>query len=369
MDGLSIALRQIYPCLVADKVRVSTSMPDPTPIALSIGSFTRPTDDDPDELIKHRYLCRGGGMMIFGGTGLGKSSLAVQLPAQFALGRGDFGIEPARPLTSLIIQSENDDGDVAEFRDGTYAGYRYSKKEIALIEQSVWLHTEVDYRGKPFLDRVAKPLLTKHKPDLLWLDHALAYYDGNANAAQEVGKFLREGLNPLLREFRCACPILHHTPKPSEKRFDWSDRDYNYSGLGSVEWAGWARAIMSIEEVNDLVFLLRASKRGARLHWKDLATGRNTSRRFIAWSTDKIFWRTPDDAELPTPKATTANIDPENFLSILRNVHPDPMSWEKWWGETKNAIGGTEKTLRALRDRLKDRCYYDPKTKGWRLRV
>ena len=38
-------------------------------------------------------------------------------------GRPLFGIVPARPLKSLLIQAENDEGDLAEMRDGVIAGY------------------------------------------------------------------------------------------------------------------------------------------------------------------------------------------------------------------------------------------------------
>jgi len=341
----------------------------PVLISKSLSAFKRPGEDDPEELIKDRYLCRGGGIMLFGGTGLGKSSLAIQLPAQFALGRGDFGIEPARPLRSLIIQSENDDGDVAEFRDGTFAGYDYSGSDINRIQESVYVYTEVNKRGRAFLYDVAEPLIAHHKPDMVWMDHALAYFNKNPSSPEDVGQFLREWLNPILAKHRCGGAILHHTPKPSEKRLEWSDRDYSYGGFGSVEWSGWARGVLSIEEVSDMVFLLRASKRGMRLKWKD-ANGKATCRRYIAWSRDKIFWRTPPTSELPEPKKTVPVMDREDFANFLINAHPTRMSWEEWWKAAQKSFGGpktSDKPFRALRDSLRkdSRCYYNPKSKDW----
>ncbi len=173
----------------------TTPTTGPVLISKSLSAFGRPTQGDTEELIKDRYLCRGGGLMLFGGTGLGKSSLAIQLPAQFALGQGDFGIEPARPLRSLIIQSENDDGDIAEFRDGTFAGYGYSGSDINKIQENVFVYTEVNKRGRPFLREVVDPLVEHHKPDLVWIDHALAYFNKNPNSPQDVGEFLREWLS------------------------------------------------------------------------------------------------------------------------------------------------------------------------------
>src|SRR5205807_1283581 len=77
---------------------------------------------DPNELLRHRFLCRVGGLLLCGPTGIGKSSLALQMMMRWAAGRECFGIEPVRPLKSLLIQAENDDGDLSEMRDGVSAG-------------------------------------------------------------------------------------------------------------------------------------------------------------------------------------------------------------------------------------------------------
>ncbi len=56
--------------------------------------------DSDEELLRHRYLCRGGGLLLAGPTGIGKSSLSMQFMISWALGRPVFGIEPARPIKS-----------------------------------------------------------------------------------------------------------------------------------------------------------------------------------------------------------------------------------------------------------------------------
>ena len=42
----------------------------------SLWALSRPADDA-DELLKDRYLCRGGGLLLVGPTGIGKSSLSM----------------------------------------------------------------------------------------------------------------------------------------------------------------------------------------------------------------------------------------------------------------------------------------------------
>jgi hypothetical protein len=45
---------------------------------VSIGDIACDVRDDPDELLKRRFLCRGGGAMLNGPTGIGKSSFIMQ---------------------------------------------------------------------------------------------------------------------------------------------------------------------------------------------------------------------------------------------------------------------------------------------------
>jgi hypothetical protein len=61
-----------------------------------------------------RYLCRGGGMVIVGPSGAGKSVLGVQMVIEWSCGRSSFGIKPARPLQIMLIQAEDDEGDLIE---------------------------------------------------------------------------------------------------------------------------------------------------------------------------------------------------------------------------------------------------------------
>src|SRR5450759_79634 len=61
------------------------------PQAIGLGELLRPLCDDPDELLKHRFLCRGGGMLLVGPTGIGKSSFAMQAMILWTLGRNCFG--------------------------------------------------------------------------------------------------------------------------------------------------------------------------------------------------------------------------------------------------------------------------------------
>ena len=44
----------------------------------------------------------------------------MQMAVSWALGKEVFGIKPVKPLKSLLIQAENDFGDVSEMLRGTF---------------------------------------------------------------------------------------------------------------------------------------------------------------------------------------------------------------------------------------------------------
>ena len=58
--------------------------------------------------------------LFVGQSGIGKSSLAMQMAVSWALGKEVFGIKTVKPLKSLLIQAGNDFGDVSEMLRGTF---------------------------------------------------------------------------------------------------------------------------------------------------------------------------------------------------------------------------------------------------------
>jgi len=228
----------------------------PPPQVLPIGVLEAPGRDDPNELLKHRYLCRGGALLMVGPTGTGKSTMGMQAALCWAIGRDFFGIIPARPLRSLLIQSENDHGDLAEMRDGVLAGLDFTTEERTSACANMLVATEDMRTGTDFCSDVIAPLLEQHQPDLLWIDPALAYLGGEANSQKDVGAFLRNGLNPLVHKHHCGVVVLHHTNKPpsgSEKP-QWQGSDFAYLGSGSAEWANWPRAVWRFAPLAVMLF-------------------------------------------------------------------------------------------------------------------
>ena len=59
-----------------------------------------------------RWLTVGSGCMLVAPTGAGKSPWSATQSFTWALGRPSIGFVPVRPLKSLVVQSEDDDGDL-----------------------------------------------------------------------------------------------------------------------------------------------------------------------------------------------------------------------------------------------------------------
>ena len=69
-------------------------------------------------------------MLFVGPSGIGKSSASIQQDIFWCNGLSAFGIAPARALRILIIQAEDDDGDLHEMITGVIKGLELSNEQI-----------------------------------------------------------------------------------------------------------------------------------------------------------------------------------------------------------------------------------------------
>jgi RecA-family ATPase len=219
--------------------------------ARPLESFTIPNGRDPTELIRRRYLCEGGGMLICSYTGQGKSSLEMQMAIGWSLNLSILGIEPARPIRSLIVQAENDDGDITEMRDGVLSGLKISLADYQKNSAGVFVAHSDEKRGGLFIADLEK-LLTQHKPNLLWLDPAFAFINGSVSDAKDVSLFLRSQLTPKLLAHRCGSVIVCHMNKPPvDDDKPMTALNLIYAASGSIEWPNWARTSIAVMPEGD----------------------------------------------------------------------------------------------------------------------
>lgn len=260
-----------------------------------------PEGADPNELLRRRFLCRGGSALLVGPTGVGKSSCSMQCAICWACGRPAFGLEPAGPLRILIVQAENDEGDMAEMRDGVLAGLELSPEDRAAALGRIRVVSE-DAKTREGFTAMLDQLLDQEPADMVFVDPALAYIGGDASSQRDVSPFLRNMLNPVIHKHQVGLVLVHHVNKPpsGEQKPQWQAGDYAYLGAGSAEFANWARAVIAIRSIgSDQIFELRLAKRGRRAGWKD-AQGQPANSRYIAYHREPgvICWREVTPAEV-----------------------------------------------------------------------
>lgn len=304
----NVLLTDFLPAALVESVDKEAVKVESVPPVRLLDDLRSPApENDPSELIMHRFLYRGGVCLVLGPTGIGKSSFLMQLGIHFAVGKPLFGITPGgayreRGMRVLLIQAENDEGDLAEMRDGVLAGCKdLTEADKAQAQKRFMVCTVNDRSGDKFA-LTLDALLTEFGPfDLVIVDPAFAYLGGDSNSQKDVSHFMRELLNPLLQRHRVGLILAHHTNKPlrGKEKDNWEAGDYAYLGAGSAEWINPARAAIALRSIgSDTIFELRAPKRGKRLRWQ--SDGVPTVTRFIAHHREVgvICWREAEKSEV-----------------------------------------------------------------------
>ena len=266
--------------------------------------------DSPD-LIRTRYLCRGGSVLLTGPTGIGKSSLAMQLAVAWGIGEECLGFEPSEPIATLFVQAENDAGDVQEQRDGIIEGMDLDEQAEAVLNEMVSVATVDDASGPAFFTRL-ESLIRQWQPDLIILDPLLAFVGGDLNRQDVAADFLRHRLNPMLHRANVGCLIVHHEGKPA--RDGNQQGNPNYAGLGSSELSNWARAICSLTIEGD-AYCLTLGKRGKRA---GIADDYGATRVWLRHAANRICW------SKPTPQRWHPRKRQRPLRTCLRSFHCHP---------------------------------------------
>lgn len=230
----------------------------------SIADFKVPRPGDRSILLGNRYLNRGDGAILSSTSGVGKSSIAVQMACCWALARQFLGMASNGPLSSLIIQAEDSEGDIGEVWASMVGKMNLSEAEIAQIRGRVTVVTNRTKRGPAFITWL-RGLTAKHKPDLVFLNPLQAFLSGDITKGEDLGAFLREGLNSVNEANAFGFILIHHTTKPTADPKDRQWHEVMYDMAGGAELINWARAIISIRPREDYgKFSMVMAKRGSR---------------------------------------------------------------------------------------------------------
>ena len=234
-------------------------------------SFER--KDDPTTVLgNHRWLCKGGSLLIVGQSGTGKSSLMMQAAVHWCLGRDFFGIKPAKPLRAIVLQAENDQGDISEALQDVIAGAYIDAAERFQLKDALAIYRDTVSTGTTFT-KALRDLVVSHQADIVFVDPLLSFAGIDVSDQEQASKFLRHDLAPILLETGAVLVAMHHTgkPKASADKEGQTTADLAYAGLGSSEFTNWFRevAVLFRCQGEEPIYKFGLTKRRSRAGLKD----------------------------------------------------------------------------------------------------
>jgi hypothetical protein len=203
-------------------------------------------NSDPTNVLGNRWLCRGGSLVMAGQAGTGKSALMMQAAINWTLGQDFFGIKTHQgmKMRTLVIQAENDAGDVAESMQDQIIGLHLTEDEKAELRDNMFIYRESVATGREFGD-VLRKLIIQHQATICFVDPLMAFVGADISETSEASKFLRHIIQPILNETGVIIVFMHHTgkPKSSKDKEGQTVADLAYGLFGSSEITNWAREI------------------------------------------------------------------------------------------------------------------------------
>ena len=202
-------------------------------------------EPDPADLLAGTgWLRRGSGTLLTGGTGLGKSILALQVAVSCAAGIDLLGKIPVRRAVSvMVLQAEN---AVEVMKRDVLSLVSHLRADPETVQRNLVVRHLYGLSGRAFTGALG-PLLATHRPDLLVVDPYQAYA-GGADLNGSHG-FL-EWIGPVeqaIRRARCALLLVCHTGKPRNQNLN--ARETAYLATGTSTLPNWARSSMELVPV------------------------------------------------------------------------------------------------------------------------
>lgn len=276
--------------------------------------------NDPNTVLGNRWLCKGGSALIVSQAGVGKSSLMMQAAVHWAVGgRKDFfGIKAKRPLRIVVVQAENDFGDVAEAYQDVVAGAQLWPDEKLVLEDNLAIFRDINSVGDAFPGMI-RELITQHRADLIFVDPLLSFAGIDIADQQAASKFLRHDLNRVLVETQAVLIAMHHTTKPraAKDKEGHTVADLAYSGAGSSEFVNYFRevAVLVRQQGDEPIFKFGLTKRRGRAGLKDCSgdfAGEISIRHARAKGEIRWEYALPGEGQpQPTPSPNTPKTPPK----------------------------------------------------------
>jgi hypothetical protein len=245
-----------------------------------------------------RFLCRGHSAWLIGPSGIGKSSLLMLVAVSCCLGIPFFGVTPQRPLRVMLVQAENDMGDLSEMLRGLMdgLGIEFDEQKLEMLRKNFVVKTSSGVIGEEFCQWLEREIIS-FGGEMVFVDPLLSFAGIEVGRQDQASKLCRMWIDPILKRTGAVMISNHHTGKPEKnkgKPQPQSIYDLMYSGIGSSELVNWARAVLILQPTADgeNAFRLTFAKRGKRAWARH--PGENDAFTLTVWlqhAEKGIFWQ------------------------------------------------------------------------------
>lgn len=209
------------------------------------------------------WIKRGGGTLLIGATGMGKSVLGEQIACSIASGKKILNtITVNGPKRVLYLEAEND-ADVLK-RD-ILSVVEHIGADENLIEKNFLIQHVYGVTGSDFHD-LALDAIEKHKPDVLIVDPYQSFISGDINKSETFLNWMGP-IDHILKRLNMAMVLVAHKPKPRDVS-EWDIRELVYQAAGTSTLSNWARSSCELSPLKgdptNMKFKLTFSKGGDR---------------------------------------------------------------------------------------------------------
>ena len=285
--------------------------------------------DDENSLIgyENRFLSRGGSWVWVAPSGVGKSTLLTDFCLHASSGSDWHGIKFRKPMKTLVVQAENDEGDIAEQFGGSKRTGNFTREQFENGLSNIVIFHETELTRDGFCKSLERRIIGT-KAELVCIDPLLSYAGDDISLQSVASQFLRNWLQPVLKRTGAIAIIIHHTGKPAREgngQRGWSESDFAYLGLGSSEITNWSRAVSTFTQVgqDSGVYRFLIAKRGKRAGLRDLSTGEPTNCIYLQHSGKGLGWErceAPEVVEKPRNGGRVSKLSDDNVISPFKGA-------------------------------------------------
>lgn len=335
----------------------------------SISEWASMDIDETATLLGDRWLCRHGLACVVASSGQGKSVMSIQCGILWGCGKEAFGITPPNPLRVMVIQGEDDEGDVIEMAR-MIGALDLSDEEFALVEMNTLVGRK-NATGRAFI-KFLEEAAADFKPDLVILN-PLNNYIGSDDKDAKAWVDFRDKLYRVMKEHDFGMLLFHHTPKTNfQSTSNFATQDWQYRGAGAAGITNSIRASIIMDPVpgkeNVGTYRFIGAKRGGRCGagWTRGESG--CHERFFKHTTEPglLMWEDAEPVVREGKKAVDVNALMDKILALvpkdgMKGKADIEMEARQTFGAGRDQV---RDCLRALQERGLIFTWKLPKPKG-----